>query len=185
MPARERAARWEAGGETELTDENLSDDVYGIALDADHPLGAPPPARVTDLNLIYTSIEALLDAASTNLTAGTAFPFPLGSGFAGFDTPATFLKFNRALRARVSVYHQKYAEALTALNASFIDDSLPFKPSLGVYHAFGAGSGDLANELNTTDILAHPSIVTEAKRSRLRRRAAAGSPASTSACRRR
>ena len=32
-------------------------------------------------------------------TAGSAFSFSLSSGFAGFDTPETFAKFNRALRA--------------------------------------------------------------------------------------
>ena len=139
-------------------------DANGVVLDVDRLLGAAPAPIVTDLSQIYTTIEALLDDANGRLAAGTAFPFPLGSGFTGFDTPATFVKFNRALRARVAVYHQKYDQALTALGASFIDDTLPFKPSLGVYHAFGAGSGDLPNELNTTDILAHPSTVTDAEK---------------------
>jgi len=39
---------------------------------------------------------------------------------------------------------------------------------LGAYHAFGAGSGDTPNVLNTTDILCHPSTVTDAEAGDLR-----------------
>src|SRR5207302_8884184 len=135
---------------------------------------------VTSTDQIFTFVETLLEDAETNLTAGgTAFPFPLGTGFTGFDTPATFLKFNRALRARVAVYHQKYADALTALGESFLDDTkcagtLPPAAACttslqtGAYHAFGAGSGDTPNVLNTSDILCHPSTVTEAEAGDLR-----------------
>lgn len=139
--------------------------VNGVVLDVNKPLGSAPGPIVTDTNAVLGFIETLLDAAKTHLTAAgsTAFPFPLGSGFTGFDTPGTFLKFNRALRARVGAYHQKWAQVLTALDESFIDDKDPFQPNLGVYHAFGAGSGDQANVLNTSDIVAHASTVTEAE----------------------
>jgi hypothetical protein len=36
-------------------------------------------------------------------------------------------------------------------------------PGTGVFHAYGNGSGDSQNALNTTDILAHPSIVPDAE----------------------
>jgi hypothetical protein len=137
-------------------------DVNGVVLDVDHDLGATPAPIVTSLDQIYTSIEALLDDARTHLLAGgAAFPFQLGSGFAGFDTPATFLPFNRALRARVAVYHGKFSDALTALSESFLDKGQPL--TLGVYHAFGAGSGDLPNDLNDTSIFCHDSVVTDAE----------------------
>src|SRR2546425_61470 len=138
------------------------------------------PRFVTSIDQIFTFIETLLDDAKTSLTAGgTAFPFPLGTGFTGFDTPATFLKFNRALRGRVAVYHQKYADALTALGESFIDNtkctgSLPptadctASLQIGAYHAFGSGSGDTPNVLNTSDILCHNSTVTDAEAGDLR-----------------
>jgi hypothetical protein len=156
-----------------------SHDANGAVLNVDLPLGQVAPI-VTSTDQIFTFIETLLDDAKTSLTAGgTAFPFPLGSGFTGFDTPATFLKFNRALRARVAVYHQKYADALTALGESFLDDTkcagtLPppaaCRTSLqtGAYHAFGSGSGDNPNVLNTSDILCHPSTVTDAEAGDLR-----------------
>ncbi|TMB10478.1 MAG: RagB/SusD family nutrient uptake outer membrane protein [Deltaproteobacteria bacterium] len=154
-------------------------DVNGAVLNVDLPLGQVAPI-VTSTDQIFTFIETLLDDAKTSLTAGgTAFPFPLGTGFTGFDTPATFLKFNRALRARVAVYHQKYADALTALGESFIDDtkcpsSPPADPACrksldtGAFHAFGSGSGDTPNVLNTSDILCHPSTVTDADAGDLR-----------------
>jgi hypothetical protein len=156
-----------------------SHDVNGAVLNVDLPLGQIAPI-VTSTDQIFTFIETLLDDAKTHLTAGgTAFPFPLGTGFTGFDTPATFLKFNRALRARVAVYHKKYPEALTALGESFLDDTkCPSSPPAdaacrksldsGAFHAFGAGSGDTPNVLNTTDILCHPSTVTDAEAGDLR-----------------
>ena len=156
-----------------------SHDVNGAVLNVDLPLGQVAPI-VTSTDQIFTFIETLLEDAKTNLTAGgTAFPFPLGTGFTGFDTPATFLKFNRALRARVAVYHKKYPEALTALGESFLDDTkCPSTPpadaacrkslDIGAFHAFGAGSGDTPNVLNTSDILCHPSTVTEAEAGDLR-----------------
>jgi hypothetical protein len=155
-----------------------STNLCGIVTDVNHPLGSAPPAYVSTDDAIYSFIETLLDDAQTHLTAaGTAdFPFQLGTGFAGiagvtaFDTPATFLMFNRALRARVSVYHAsttpsvaatKWNEALTALAASFVNRGSPL--DLGVYHAFGAGSGDLPNDLNDTSIFCHDSVVTDAE----------------------
>jgi hypothetical protein len=140
-----------------------SHDVNGVVLDVNHDLGAAPGAIVTSLDTAYTFVETLLDGAQTHLTAAgaTPFPFKLGSGFAGFDTPATFIPFNRALRARVSVYHGKFSDAITALAASFVDRGQPL--ALGVYHAFGAGSGDLPNDLNDTSIFCHDSTVTDAE----------------------
>jgi hypothetical protein len=151
-----------------------STNICGMVLDVNHPIDSAPPAYVSSNDTIYTFIEALLDDAQTHLTAAgaTAFPFKLGTGFAGFDTPATFLPFNRALRARVSVYHAgstptpavaatKFQEALTALSASFLDRNAPL--TNGVYHAYGAGSGDTANDLNDTSIFCHNSTVTDAE----------------------
>lgn len=69
-----------------------------------------------------TNIRQQLDQANTDLAAaGAAFGFPLSGGFAGFNTPATFIRFNRALAARVSLYQGDFAGTLTALNASFYD----------------------------------------------------------------
>jgi starch-binding outer membrane protein, SusD/RagB family len=109
----------------------------------------------------YAHVIGLLDGAVTELQAGgSAFPFTLPSGFTGFNTPASFVMFNRALRARVAVYRGDFAGALTALSESFISAGSDL--SLGVYMDFGAGTGDFPNPLNLDPVsgenVAHPSL---------------------------
>ena len=124
----------------------------------------------------YAYIANRLDSAHLNLVAAgaTAFPFVLpsgaGVGFDGFDTPATYDRFNRALKARVQAYRASldnynaalYTSALEALGASFVrplaaDGS---NLELGPKYYFGNVSGDPANSLtpNNTSLYAHPSI---------------------------
>ena len=123
------------------------------------------PAPIVAKATVFTQIATLLDDGLTALNAGgTAFPFALSPGFASFNTPATFAKFNRALKARVEVYRGNYASALTALNGSFLDTNAPL--TLGAYHSYSTGSGDTQNALfdpTGRAILAHPSIVTDAE----------------------
>ena len=115
----------------------------------------------------YTHVIELLDAAVTDLTtAGTsAFPFSLPSGFVGFNTPATFIQFNRALRARVAVYRGDFAGALTFLAQSFYTPAPPL--DRGVYMDFSAGPGDFANPLaidpQNGENFGHPSLRTQAQ----------------------
>jgi len=175
-----------------------SHDVNGAVLMVDVPLGTEPGPIVTSTDQVFTFIEGLLDDAQMHLAkGGTAFPFALGTGFAGFDTPPNFTLFNRALRARVAVYHgavlsgsaqtAKYNEALTELAASFIVPSTPTPPNpakptpiiwpgLGVFHQYGSASGDTPNDLNATEILCHPSTVTDAELLQPVSTACAGAP---------
>jgi hypothetical protein len=111
----------------------------------------------------YDHVVTLLEEAKTELLAGgTAFPFALPPGFTGFNTPATFLQFNRALRARVAVYRNDFAGALAALAESFIDPLGPL--DRGVYMDYGTGAGDLANPLSLDpqagENFAHTSLLT-------------------------
>ena len=67
-----------------------------------------------------TNIQNLLNDGLGNLnSAGAAFAFTLSSPMAGFDTPATFAQFNRALAARIALYSGNKGEALTLLGSSF------------------------------------------------------------------
>jgi hypothetical protein len=109
----------------------------------------------------FDNTVTLLEEAKAELQAGgTAFPFPLPAGFAGFNTPASFLQFNRGILARVLVYRQDYAGALTALSESFVDAAGPLER--GVYLDFGTGPGDFANPLaldpQAGENCAHPSL---------------------------
>jgi hypothetical protein len=116
-----------------------------IPVDVSTDVTAPPAPLVTNAEA-WNHVIALLDNSVTELqTGGAAFPFPLPSGFNGFNTPATFVLFNRALRARVAVYRGDYTGALTYLGQSFLNPAGPL--DVGVYMDFSAGAGDLPNPL--------------------------------------
>ena len=148
-------------------------DEIGAVIDTDHDideLGALVSKEET-----LAEIARLLDQAAEELAAGgDAFPFPLSSGFAGFDAPASsFLSFNRALRARTAIYQEDYETALDLLTPpdadtpapAFINDAATTVTDLevGVYHAFGTGSGDVQNGLINVNLYAHPSVLADAE----------------------
>jgi hypothetical protein len=114
----------------------------------------------------YAQVISLLDGAVAELQGGGAtFPFALPSGFSGFNTPATFLEFNRALRARVAIYRGDFTGAITALGQSFLDPAAPLDQ--GVYMDFSAGPGDFANPLaldpQVGENFGHPSLEARAQ----------------------
>ncbi|MEZ4361820.1 MAG: RagB/SusD family nutrient uptake outer membrane protein [Kofleriaceae bacterium] len=140
-------------------------DTNGAVIDTDKPLGQPLGA-IVGKDAVFAKIVELLDQAKTDLgAAGDEFPFPLTTGFAGFDDPAGFLQYNRALRARVALYVDQPADALTALGESFLNaapaslDELNAGPVLN----YSPASGDTANALTNRNIFAHPSLVTAAQ----------------------
>jgi len=137
-------------------------DVFGAPLDVGIDPTAPPSPMATKAE-VYARIATLLDEAKAHLLAGgTAFPFPLTSGFAGFNTPTTFLRVNRALRARAAVYTDRWQVALTALGESFLNTTAPL--TLGAYHVFSTNSGDITNPNFRPDLLyAHPRLRSEAR----------------------
>ena len=136
-------------------------DTIGAVIDTDNE-GVDDLGAIASKDDVYAEIASLLDQGAEELAAGgEAFTFPLSSGYAGFDTPATFRTFNRAIRARVAVYMEDYDTALTALEESFIDPAGSL--DTGVYHAYSTGSGDATNGLTNPNIYAHPSVVADAQ----------------------
>jgi hypothetical protein len=131
---------------------------------------------------VYRYISGRLDEADADLAAaGTAtFPFALTTGFGGFNTPATFRTFNRAIAARTLAYRGSiaqfasptgaacaptscYAQALTVLGNSFVNTASAL--STGPFHTYSTTPGDAQNSLffsTSSDIVAHPSIQTDA-----------------------
>lgn len=116
----------------------------------------------------FADIVKRLDDAYTSLQqGGSAFPFALTRGYAGFNTPTTFGRFNRALRARVAAYMGDYATVTTALNASFLSEAGDL--TTGVYHVYSTTSGDLLNPIYepptaaSVKFVAHPSFITDAE----------------------
>jgi hypothetical protein len=140
-------------------------DAFGAPIDVNlDPAAAPGP--VASRQEVYARIVSLLDGARTDLqSAGTGFPFALSPGFADFDTPSEFIRFNRALRARTAIWLSDFAGALSALQASFLDTSAPL--TLGAYHTFSTGSGDAQNgnfDPTGRTLRGHPSFQTDAQR---------------------
>ena len=139
------------------------DDNCGCAIT--FPEDPTEPAPEASKSEVFAHIVQLLDEARGHLQGATGFPFRFSSGFSGFDTPATFLQFNRAMRARVAVYLADWSGALQALSESFFDATGDL--GLGVYHTFSTGSGDRTNELfsptSDPNLRAHPSIEIDAE----------------------
>jgi hypothetical protein len=136
-----------------------------IPIDVGTDVTAPPAPFATNADA-WTRVITLLDGAVTELqTGGAAFPFTLPSGFSGFNTPATFVQFNRALRARVAVYRGDFSGALTFLTESFLNPAGPLE--VGVYMDFSAGAGDLPNPLaqnpQVGENFGHPLLRTQAQ----------------------
>lgn len=122
-----------------------------------------------------TNIRQLLDQGATELgKAGSSFSFSLSSGYTGFNTPATFLKFNRALAARVALYQGDNAGALTALSASFYDPAgaLTTGPRLTFSPGTGGDEGNayyqVPNTGPSTLVTVPTNFVTEAEAGDLR-----------------
>ncbi len=139
-------------------------DTNGAVIDVNEPVGFLAPIESKDV--VFQRISDLLDEAQGHLQAGgDEFPFGLTSGFAGFDTPPTFLPFNRALKARVEVYRGNFSSALDALGESFLVDCGSFELGPALTHSTAAG--DLVNGIfedpSTADIRAHPSLRTNAQ----------------------
>jgi starch-binding outer membrane protein, SusD/RagB family len=152
-------------------------DTNGAVIDADVAIVLPPAMQplgaIVDKATTFARINTLLDGAATDLASVAAtfsFPFELSPGYAGFDTPATFRQFNRALRARTAAYTKDYPTVLTALGESFIDDDpaatpdVPLSFDLGVYHVYSTKTGDVANALINPNIYVHPSVEADAQK---------------------
>jgi hypothetical protein len=147
----------------------------GLPIDVDRPISAEPAPFVPSAQASEEASK-LLDEALTDLNAaGAAFPFKFVEGYAGFDTPATFKQFNRALAAKVLVHRATFfactacwAQAQTAMAASFITEAgLPGSLAKGVYYGYTGAAGEAANPVTETltnnRYWVHPSIITGAQ----------------------
>jgi hypothetical protein len=147
----------------------------GIPLDVDRPISAEPAPFVTFADAM-TAASDLMDEAHAELQAGgTEFPFEFVPGYEGFTTPTDaagtdFAEFNRGLAAKILVMRATFngcaacwAEASTAINASFVSTAAPL--DLGVYYGYTGLANEAANPmtdpLDSDQFWVHPSIVTD------------------------
>ena len=146
-----------------------------VDIPSDPSVAAPFVSR----DSMYKAISGFLDEGKTSLaSAGSSFSFSLTSGFAGFDTPANFLKFNRALKARIEIIRATqgcgatcYANALAALSESFVTPlgAAPNQAALdvGPMHVYSSTAGDALNANSFAQQsykYAHASVVTDAQK---------------------
>lgn len=156
-----------------------SRDTAGIPVAVDIPPTDPPAPLVCKADALRYLV-ALLDSADVQLQAGAGepLPFPLPSGFAGFDDPASFDGFNRGLAAKANVYlafrdfaasGNIDAAALAAADAdlarSFIDTTNVANLNLGPVYVYSTNTGDATSGMfgdpATTTFRANPRVETE------------------------
>lgn len=120
---------------------------------------------------VLAAVRTMLNEAEAELN-NADFIFTLSSGFAGFNSPASFRQFNRAVAAMAAVYAGDGSGALSAINGSYFD--LNGDLTNGPKHVFGTGGNDALNGLfkvpsadgvtNIGDnIIVHPSWVQDAE----------------------
>ncbi|WBA40231.1 RagB/SusD family nutrient uptake outer membrane protein [Hymenobacter canadensis] len=133
------------------------------------------PGKIRPYDEVLTAIKTLLDGGAADLAAaGTELPFIAPNGFAtglaggAYNTSAGFLKFNRALAARLAIRRASrtggnYNEVLTALAGSFINDAGAL--TIGPRFNYGGTSPDVINPLfqarnftGSVVTVAHPSF---------------------------
>ena len=146
----------------------------GAVVDMTDDINAVLP--IVSQDSVYNWITAKLDEAKGDLDAaiasGDAFYFPLHSGFSAFgvsaNTPAGFIQFNRAIKARVEVKRGSlacgapcYARALTALDTTWIADLTAANRDNGVDVIYSVAPGDVLNGASfqaDRNYYVHPSI---------------------------
>jgi hypothetical protein len=144
----------------------------GIPIDVDRAI-SEDPAPFVNFDEAMIAASDLMDEAYTELQAGGAeFPFDFVPGYTGFETPATFATFNRGLAAKILVMRATFngcaacwAEANTAINASFVSTAAPL--DLGVYYGYTGAANEAANPmtdpLDSDQFWAHPSLRADAQ----------------------
>lgn len=102
------------------------------------------PGEFQSYSVALDYCKRLAEEGAAALDAGgSAFPFPMASGWSGFNTPSTFKKFNRAVAARVAMYAKDWNALSTALGASFLD--LNGSLTTGPVYNYSTATGDAVN----------------------------------------
>jgi len=149
----------------------------GIPLEVDQPLGAPPAPFVSFTAALQAAVTLMDEGYADLLAGGATFPFGVAPGFAnGFNTPATFAQFNRALAAKMQVHRATFlncaacwALASTAMNLSFVTTTgLPNSLSTGATYFYSTTANEPANPitepLSSNRFWIHPSLLSGVQR---------------------
>ncbi len=120
----------------------------GIRVDVEEVLNPGPTLSRTEA---LGAIRDIMDQSYDALTkGGSALPFELTTGWAGFNTPQGLAQVNRAIAARLALYDEDWQGALNALDLSFmdmeVDETSSDKMNIGPAHVYGE-SPDINNPL--------------------------------------
>ena len=116
----------------------------GIRVDVKDPDNLGPYLSKAEA---LTAIQGFLDQGFNQLQ-GAEFPFSLSVGFLGFDTPANFALFNRAVAARVAIHAEDYPLAKSLAEASFMDMAADLR--IGPKKMYGLGGVEILNPIFKT-----------------------------------
>ncbi len=121
----------------------------GVRLNVEDPL---KPSKFATYDESLVGIKKFLDDGAAQLdAAGAAFPFAMPATYAGFNTPATFKKFNRAIALRVAIYQKDWTTAAALLPQTFLSETGSL--ATGPAHSFNPTNPDVANPMiNTSSV---------------------------------
>ena len=121
----------------------------GVRLNVEDPL---KPSKFATYDESLIGIKKFLDDGAAQLdAAGASFPFAMPATYAGFNTPATFKKFNRAIALRVAIYQKDWTTAAALLPQTFLSETGSL--TTGPAHSFNPTNPDIANPMiNTSSV---------------------------------
>ena len=118
----------------------------GVRLNVENPL---KPSKFATYEESLVGIKKFLDEGASQLDgAGATFPFKVPGSYAGFNTPATFKKFNRAIALRIAIYQKDWTTAATLLPQTFLSEAGDL--TVGPRMSFNPVNPDVANPLINT-----------------------------------
>lgn len=129
----------------------------GLPLDPNpDPNGELTP--ISAKSAVWSFVNQLYDEALSDLQAGGgSFPFDLPTGFSDFNTPQSFSRVNRALKARALKYQGDWSGTVAAVDASFASEANPM--DYGPAFNYSTISGDSPNGFFSSPYhYAHPRI---------------------------
>ena len=134
----------------------------GVRLNMEDPL---KPSAFATYDESLAGIKKFLDEGAAQLDqAGASFAFATPTGLAGFNTPANFKKFNRAIALRVAIYQKDFAGAAAILPTTFYNATGDL--NAGPKHTFNPTAPDIANPLlnsSSVRVVAIEKLVDEAE----------------------
>lgn len=126
-------------------DQGIRETFSDLSAPGDQLKPGPFGTYQTGLTLLKTYVDDGATSLATAAAANDAFAFPMTAGWAGFDKPSTFLKFNKAVAARIAMYQGLWLDVDNYLAASFYSAGGPV--TTGPVFTYSTTPLDLTNTM--------------------------------------